>query len=269
MRHTATLALPCLLLGAGACATSTPPPGLASYSVGSGYSSGISDPPRRLDATGVHMVSGPQAGLVARADTLVMDARIEKEDPSASRALALAQEAAADLSTRLQQVAAGAATFTPCGTKLTPVVGKGKRTGPTEAFNIVIEGRIDVALAPDVDFWKRSALVVALGELTDRYENERMKTGKGVLLSGMHVIVKNPEGYRSKLTELWVQRARAFATAAQAHEAPLYLLDCATPGEITQQQRSIEEVALSLSVSCRLGSLKAAAATQVPVPAAR
>jgi hypothetical protein len=81
------------------------------------------------------------------------------------------------------------------------------------------------------------------------------------------VIVKNPESYRAKLTEQWVQRAHAFAAAAQAREAPLHLLDCAPPGDIIQKQRSLEEVSLSLAVNCRLGSLKAAAA--VPVPAAR
>ena len=85
-------------------------------------------------------------------------------------------------------------------------------------------------------------------------------------LSRTQVIVKNPESYRGKLTELWVQRARAFAAAAQAREAPLYVLDCAPPGDIVQKQRSLEEIALSLSLTCRLGSLKAPPG---PLPAAR
>ena len=33
----------------------------------------------------------------------------------------------------------------------------------------------------------------------------------------------------------------------------------APPGDIVQKERSLEEIGLSLSVSCRLGSIKAAA----------
>jgi hypothetical protein len=84
--------------------------------------------------------------------------------------------------------------------------------------------------------------------------------GRGVSLGNMRVAVKDTESYRGKLTELWVQRARAFASAAQAHQAPLYLLDCSRPGDIRQKQQSLEEIALSLSMTCRLGSLKSAAA---------
>ena len=148
--------------------------------------------------------------------------------------------------------------FIPCGTQVTPVGGRGKVGEAAGAFRVLLEGRIEVALAPALDYWKRSALVVALAEVTDWYEAARVaKTAdRGVSLSRTQVIVKNPESYRGKLTELWVQRARAFAAAAQAREAPLYVLDCAPPGDIVQKQRSLEEIALSLSVTCRLGSLK-------------
>jgi len=206
---------------------------------------------------------------VTRPDALVMDVRIRKEDASAGQALAQTQAAATELTARLQQATAGAATFTPCGTQVTPVSGKSKAAAQTGAFQVVIEGRIEVALAPALDYWQRSALLIALTELTDRYEaaNDAKTADKGVSLTNSHVVVKNPESFRAQLTEQWVQRARAFAAAAQAHEAPLVLLDCAPPGEILQKQRSLEEVALSLSVSCRLGSVKTAAAA--PPPAIR
>ena len=263
MRHTAALlALLCL----GACTTTQPPQErYPSASVGSGYSGyGLvsSDPPRSFQATGIGMSRELEAGLVARPDLLQMEVRIEKEDSSASKALGLAQAASADLTARLQQATSAATTFIPCGTKVTPLAGQGKAAGPTDAFKVTIEGRIEMPLAPELDYWKRSALVVALAELADRYEAARAaKTAdKGVWLTHSRVVVKDPETYRAKLTELWVKRARAFAAAAQAHEAPLHLLDCAPPGEIVQKERSLEEIGLSLSVSCRLGSLKAPAA---------
>jgi hypothetical protein len=243
----------------GACASTRPDSPISHHSVGSGYSSGSPESERRFDETGVRMTSDLQAGLVVRPDMLVMEVRIQKDDANAGGALALAQLAVADLTTRLQRATSGAAMFIPCGTQVTPVGGKGQVAATAGAFRVLLEGRIEVALAPQLDYWKRSALVVALAEVADWYEAARAaKTpDRGVSLSRTQVIVKNPESYRGKLTDLWVQRARAFAAAAQTREAPLYLLDCAPPGDIVQKQRSLEEIALSLSVTCRLGSLKA------------
>jgi len=255
VRHIAIVSFLCL----GACASTHADSPISQHAVGSGYASGSREPERRFDETGVRMISDQQAGLVVRPDMLVMEARIEKEDANAGKAFALAQVAVADLTTRLQRATSGAAVFVPCGTQVTPVGGRGQEAAAAGAFRVLLEGRIEVALAPELDYWKRSALVVALAEVADWYEAARAaKTAdRGVSLSGTQVIVKNPESYRGKLTELWVQRARAFAAAAQAREAPLHLLDCAPPGDIVQKQRSLEEVALSVSLSCRLGSLKA------------
>ncbi len=250
------------LAGLAACAANEPHQYPAT-SIGSGYSLASSESTGRFEPTGVGMSRELEAGLVVRPDEMIVEIRIDKEAPSAAQALALAQAAATELVARLQQAMPGA-TFMPCGTKVTPVGGK--IAGPAEAFRVALEGRIEVALMPELDYWKRSALVVALAELGDRYKaaTAAKTADQGVWLTGTRVTVKNAEAHRGKLTELWVQRARAFAAAAQAREAPLYLLDCAPPGEIVQKQQSLEEVALSLSVSCRLGSLKAASATAPP-----
>jgi len=257
--------LPLLLFGA--CASTPAYEPRPSMSMGSGYSLASSEVPRARGGTGVAMSTEVDAALVARPDGLVMEARIKTEDTTASRALAQAQTSAADLVARLQQATAGAATLTMCGTRVTPLIGKISKSvaapgAATDAFEVILEGRIEVALAADLDYWKRSGLVGALAELADSYDRARdaaKSAGKGdsVSISNMRVVVKDTESHRGKLTELWVQRARAFASAAQAHEAPLYLLDCAPPGDIVQKERSLEEVALTLSVSCRLGSLKA------------
>jgi hypothetical protein len=66
--------------------------------------------------------------------------------------------------------------------------------------------------------------------------------------------VADPEAHRAKLTKQWVERARAFATAAQTTTTPLVLVDCQAPGEIAQRHISTEEVGLTLTVSCRLDS---------------
>lgn len=262
MRVAAMFALLCV----GACASTDPGPPVASFSVGSGYSGIVSEPSRRFDTTGVGMSSGLEAGLVARPDALVIDVRITKEDARAAQALERAQAAATALMVRAEQATHGSATFTPCGTQVTPVGGKAKAADPPDAFRVVVEGHLDVVFSPELDYWKRSTLVAAMAELSDQYRaaNEAKTADQGVSLTNSHVVVRSPESFRAKLTEQWVQRARAFAAAAQTHDAPLVLLDCAPPGEIVQKQRSLEEVSLSLSLSCRLGSLKAAAATAPP-----
>jgi hypothetical protein len=238
-------------------------------SVGSTYSAASVDVPGRFE-TGVGMQSGTmEAGLVVRPDALLMTANIEKRDASAAQALAQAQLAATELVARLQQVAGAGAIFTPCATMVKPLAYNAKAAAQAEKFSVGLSGRIEIGLAPELDYWKRSALIVALAELAKRYEDASIANtpDKGVSLVGMKVIVKNPDAHRAKLTEQWVQRAHAFAAAAQTREAPLHLLDCAPPGEIVQKEKSLEEVWLSLAVSCRPGSLKAAAA--LPVPAAR
>ena len=50
----------------------------------------------------------------------------------------------------------------------------------------------------------------------------------------------------------WVERARSFMSLAQSERAPLQVVNCEPPGPVTQQAVSVDEVVLSLSVSCRL-----------------
>ena len=136
---------------------------------------------------------------------------------------------------------------------MSPLDSTSKTAAATATFRVTLQGRVEIALGAALDYWKRSALVGALAELSEGLHRARIAAGagRGVSLGNMRVAVKDTESYRGKLTELWVQRARAFASAAQAHQAPLYLLDCSPPGDIRQKQQSLEEIALSLSVTCR------------------
>jgi hypothetical protein len=263
VRHIAILPV----LALGACASPQQPAHQSLASLGAGYGGKSFDPADLVahgGGTGVAMTRDVDAGLVVRPDTLLMDVRITDEGAGATQALAQAQAAGAELQTRLQAATAGAAALVWCGTQVTPRETSSTPAATAETFRVTLEGRVEIALAADLDYWKRSALVGALAELSAGLQRARAAKGggRGVSLDSMRVAVKSPESYRGKLTELWVQRSRAFATAAQAHQAPLYLLDCTPPGDIRQRQQSLEEIALSLAVSCRLGSLKS------PAPAA-
>jgi len=59
----------------------------------------------------------------------------------------------------------------------------------------------------------------------------------------------------AELTRRWVERVRAFTVQAQSEKVPLHLVGCEPPGEVKQQELSVDEVVLSLTVSCRLGTV--------------
>jgi hypothetical protein len=68
--------------------------------------------------------------------------------------------------------------------------------------------------------------------------------------------VRDPEAHRAELIKRWVERTRAFARGAESNGAPLELVDCAPPAGITQRAISVEEVGLSLAVTCRLDVIR-------------
>ncbi len=65
--------------------------------------------------------------------------------------------------------------------------------------------------------------------------------------------VRDPEARRAELTRRWVERVRVLTTQAQSEKLPLHVVSCEPPGEVKQQELSVDEVVLSLAVSCRLG----------------
>jgi hypothetical protein len=124
---------------------------------------------------------------------------------------------------------------------------------------VVVDGSIDVRLAPELDYWKRGRLLAAVAKVTGAIEasfkearDEETKRERGARFNEPAVTVKDLETHRAKLAEQWVKRARAFGDAAQTATAPLNLVDCAVPAQIEQRVISLEEVGLSLPMTCRL-----------------
>ena len=227
-------------------------------------------PPQDI-GMGVGMTRQADAGMVVRPDALVMEVTLRTTDTDPKKALAAAQVLSADLWEQLQRATSGASTIKMCGTSINPI-NRVKQLDPSAIFEVKTEGTIEVTLAQDLDYWKRSELLITVAQTIRAFARARegqpadQQHERQVTFGRSRVIVRDPEAFRAKLTERWVARARAFAAAAQGNEAPLSILDCAPPGEIVQKEQSLEEVGLYLAVSCRLGSTKAPA---VVAPLAR
>jgi hypothetical protein len=132
----------------------------------------------------------------------------------------------------------------------------GKSMGGTQAM---AHGVLEVSLPESLDFWARAALVATLvrvgGELTAAAE--KANAGLRVTFGFPEARVRDPEARRAELTKRWVERARGFMALAQSERAPLQVVGCQPPDEVKQQAVSVDEVVLSLAVSCRLDTVGA------------
>jgi hypothetical protein len=190
---------------------------------------------------------------------LVIVFALKETQADGEQALAGLQAAAADMERRLKEATEGAASMKMCGVSI-HAASKGKADdGEAGEVTVLVDGSIDVRLAPELDFWARSRTLASVTkvtrELSGLFRSE--KPERMARFNEPSVIVKDPEVHRAKLTEAWIKRAREFAAAAQASPAPLYLLDCAPPARIEQLPISLEEVGLTLPMTCKLDALRA------------
>ncbi|MFY0571906.1 hypothetical protein ACN28E_49865 [Archangium lansingense] len=118
-------------------------------------------------------------------------------------------------------------------------------------------GVLEVALPESLDFWGRSALVATLVRVGSQEAAAAEKENTGLRASfGFPVAqVRDPEARRDELMKRWVDRARGFISQAQSERSPLQLVGCEPPGAVKQATVSVDEVVLSLAVSCRLDTV--------------
>lgn len=133
--------------------------------------------------------------------------------------------------------------------------GYDRKLAGSEGGRVV--GHLEVALPESLDFWGRAALVAALSRVGGQEMAAAAKAegGLGVSIGFPTARVRDPEARRAELTRRWVERVRAFTAQAQSEKVPLHLVGCEPPGEVKQQELSVDEVVLSLTVSCRLGTV--------------
>ncbi len=130
----------------------------------------------------------------------------------------------------------------------------GKRMGGAEGL---AHGQLEVALPEPLDFWGRAALVATLTRVggQEAAAAENAKAGLRATFGFPEARVRDPEARRAELTKRWVERARTFMSQAQSERTPLQVVNCEPPGPVTQQEVSVDEVVLSLALSCRLDAV--------------
>ncbi|EYF02993.1 hypothetical protein [Chondromyces apiculatus] len=275
------LALLLLALATAGCAA-TPPmyepstvpsaPSLTAYSSGS-FSSASESFTSSPSAPSVPQ-RGATSDLVVRPDMLEMGFALRETEMSEAQAIAAAQATVAAIAKELEQVTQGAAKVKMCGMTATPMRLSYSKAATKKAeaaddekapgekapekvkmIAVTVDGLVEVPLAASLDYWGRMRLISALKQVTREVVARAAAVPegrRGATFADPRPLVKDPEGHRAALTERWVRRVRSFTEVAQGGAAPLQVVDCTPPGPIEQQVRSLEEVALSLNIACRL-----------------
>jgi hypothetical protein len=124
--------------------------------------------------------------------------------------------------------------------------------------SVAVAGPIGLPLLADWDYGQRAHLLVSLAQVAKTVTTHQKDAKKTIpaQIAEPTALLKNPEAFRADLTKLWLDQARAFVKAAQSLSAPPDILQCEPPRKVSQQHISLEEVGLSLPLSCRLDVAK-------------
>lgn len=132
-----------------------------------------------------------------------------------------------------------------------------RQEGGWEATKLVAEGRIEVPLPPEKNFWERAQVVTALSAWSNPVQRpskaESEKTYPKKAWGGLVYSVAQPEKYRETLVAQWTERVQIFTSKAAT--APIHLTECTPPAQVEQRALSLEEVELYLTVNCKLAVL--------------
>ncbi|WNG61604.1 hypothetical protein F0U59_47990 [Archangium gephyra] len=202
------------------------------------------------DSEPVRAVPVVEEGLTVRPDVLRVSFAFRQESESLEQAVPKLK-AAVERYVR----AAAEASKVEVAVKMKEVgLESGKRMAGNE---VMAHGVLEVALPEAQDFWSRTALVATLVKVGSQEAAAAEKANTGLRASfGFPVAqVREPEARRDELVKRWVDRARGFISQAQSERAPLQLVGCEPPGAVKQEPESVDEVVLSLAMSCRLDAV--------------
>lgn len=196
---------------------------------------------------------GRALGLAVRPDVLTtrFAARVAEVDPD--RAV-LVLKAACEILLRRMKELHHSTSLRMTGLDIGRDVGSKSR----DDLSTRVDAELDIALAPDMDWWNRaqlSAAVTVLGR-TLSIEARKQKPLIEVVFQQPAALVRDPERYRAEVLRRWVTRARELAALAQDERAPLHVLGCDPPGDVVQTPVSVDEVRLTLDVSGRVDALR-------------
>lgn len=187
---------------------------------------------------------------IVRPDQLVQSFALSVEDQPGLGFEAL-RAASEQLEKRANEELGGRASLRLRGVRRQATGGK---IAGADAYVVVLDGDVVTALPVDAPFWDRGNAVITAQRLAHAIVEEGLgPEGKvKASFSAPSASIAEPEVYRAELVKLWSTRVHSFATAAERSGAPLAVVDCRPPGPVVQRVVSLEEVALSIDLACRL-----------------
>ena len=189
------------------------------------------------------------ADLVVRPDVILINFTLKKltDDPEAG--LSAIQAYVDELKKRYQAASENAEIETH---NLSVRAAPEKQNANLQ--EVLVSGAIELPLSAEWDYWKRAHLLVSLVQIAKTVATQQKDAKKAILaqIAEPTALLKNPEAFRAELIRLWLEQVRTFSKAAQSQAAPLEILQCEPPRKVNQQHISLEEVGLSLALSCRL-----------------
>lgn len=195
--------------------------------------------------------------FIVRPDLVCISFVLRLEGPDSKATLGTLEKATQAIQQRFGAVTGGSATTNMLGVNVTSMSsGKAKSDEPGK-FVVTVDGSVEVPLAADADYWARARLLSALVQASHdpkplvpppAEDQPEMETAFGA----PEVKLRNPDVHRPELIKRWIERTRAFSRLAESEKAPLNIVNCEPPQVINQTQISIEQIGLSLPVSCRV-----------------
>lgn len=194
--------------------------------------------------------SDDEAAVTVKPDTLTFSVSVARGGPDAAALVPQVQALFGDVVDRVKTATGGEVVLRMQGLRVFAPGDKPK--DPLRTVSASAE--LYLPLSPQQDYWARAQLLAkawaALRLLDD--ENKDPKKATEFSFSGGAATVRDPEQARAELIAQWVERAKAFATAAQSAQASLHLLHCAPPGDVQQRSVDLMTVQLALKQTCTL-----------------
>jgi hypothetical protein len=197
-----------------------------------------------------------RAELTVKPDVLRVPLSVSLEADEAAPLLASLRQACEQLRRRVQERLGTEVSFQPQNLRFDRGGGS-KKLALTESDThlLTLEGWLELPLAAEQDFWERAARLGALTRACQEAEGDSRQSRKlpRFGFGAARALVARPEAHRDELLRRYVARVRETAAALGSAGVPLSVVECVPAGAVEQTTHSLEEVGLSLPLTCRLG----------------
>ncbi|WP_434384412.1 hypothetical protein [Melittangium boletus] len=196
-----------------------------------------------------------RAELTIKPDVLRVPLSVALEADEAAPLLASLRQACEQLRRRVQERLGTEVGFRPQDLRFERGGHKKLALAESDTHQATLEGWLEVPLAAEHDFWERAT---RLGTLTRACQEAEEDSRQSRKLPRFHfgaarALVARPEAHRDELLRRYVARVRETAAALGSAGVPLTVVECQPAGAVEQTTHSLEEVGLSLPLTCRLG----------------